>query len=210
MVNCFQALLSSFAFKLCFQALLSRFAFKLCFQALRSSFAFKLCFQALLSSFAFNLCFQSLLSSFAFKLCFQDLLSSFAVKICFQIQLAPLHLGHMTAHEMEKSAPDDGEDEDYAEFEVGLTVHMSTFRLDVTAFCWVHWEVSVTKTAQVGLSVGMTSRAYLLESRVYLLKDRDPVALSASRSAGFPKCTVLIGRTGFDTRPDTEFEKRVD
>ena len=32
-------------------------------------------------------------------------------------------LGHMTAHEMEKSAPDDGEDEDYAEFEVGGLHH---------------------------------------------------------------------------------------
>ena len=36
------------------------------------------------------------------------------------------------------------------------------------------------------------------KSRVYLLKDGDPVGLSASRSAGFPNWTVLIGRTGFD------------
>jgi len=37
------------------------------------------------------------------------------------------------------------------------------------------------------------------KSRVYLLKDRDPVGLPASRSVGFSKWTVLIGRTGFDT-----------
>jgi len=36
-------------------------------------------------------------------------------------------------------------------------------------------------------------------SRVYCLKDGDPVGLSASRSVGFPKWTVLIGGTGFDT-----------
>ena len=34
-------------------------------------------------------------------------------------------------------------------------------------------------------------------SRFYLLKDCDPIGLSASRSVGFPKRTVLIGRTGF-------------
>ena len=39
------------------------------------------------------------------------------------------------------------------------------------------------------------------KSGVYLLKDRDTVGLSASRSVGFPKWTVLIGRTGFDTIP---------
>jgi len=39
------------------------------------------------------------------------------------------------------------------------------------------------------------------KSMVYLLKDHDPVGLSANRSVGFPKCTVLIGRTGFDTIP---------
>jgi hypothetical protein len=37
--------------------------------------------------------------------------------------------------------------------------------------------------------------------KVCLLKDGDPVGLSASRSVGFQKCTVLIGRTGFDTIP---------
>jgi hypothetical protein len=37
------------------------------------------------------------------------------------------------------------------------------------------------------------------KSRVYLLKDRDQVGQSASRSVGFSKWTVLIGRTGFDT-----------
>jgi hypothetical protein len=37
------------------------------------------------------------------------------------------------------------------------------------------------------------------KSKVYLLKDRDAVGLSASRSVGFSKWTVLIGRTGFDT-----------
>jgi len=36
------------------------------------------------------------------------------------------------------------------------------------------------------------------KSRVYLLMDRDPVGQSASRSVGFSKWTVLIGRTGFD------------
>jgi len=50
------------------------------------------------------------------------------------------------------------------------------------------------------------------ESTVYLLKERDPVGLSPSRTAGFPKWTVLIGGTGFntyhifDTRPDTDFK----
>ena len=37
------------------------------------------------------------------------------------------------------------------------------------------------------------------KSRVYSLKDCDPFGLSVSRSVGFPKMTVLIGRTGFDT-----------
>ena len=36
------------------------------------------------------------------------------------------------------------------------------------------------------------------KSRVYLLMNRDPVGQSASRSVGFYKWTVLIGRTGFD------------
>ena len=35
--------------------------------------------------------------------------------------------------------------------------------------------------------------------RVYLLKDRDPVGQSASRSVGFSKYKVLIGRTTSDT-----------
>jgi hypothetical protein len=35
-------------------------------------------------------------------------------------------------------------------------------------------------------------------SRVYLLKDRDPVGLRAARSAVFPKWTILIARAGFD------------
>jgi len=39
------------------------------------------------------------------------------------------------------------------------------------------------------------------KSRVYSLKDRDQVGQSASRSVGFSKWTVLIGRTGFDTIP---------
>ena len=43
------------------------------------------------------------------------------------------------------------------------------------------------------------------KSRVYLLTDRDQVGQSASRSVGFSKWTVLIGRSGFDTRPDNEF-----
>ena len=34
---------------------------------------------------------------------------------------------------------------------------------------------------------------------VYLLKDHDPVGLSATRSVGFSKWAVLIGRTGLDT-----------
>jgi len=37
--------------------------------------------------------------------------------------------------------------------------------------------------------------------RVYLLKDGYPVGQSASRSVGFSKWTVLIGRTGFGTIP---------
>jgi hypothetical protein len=35
--------------------------------------------------------------------------------------------------------------------------------------------------------------------RVYLLKDGDPVGLSAGRSVFFSEWTVLIGRTGFET-----------
>ena len=38
-------------------------------------------------------------------------------------------------------------------------------------------------------------------SRVYLLKDPDPVGLSASLSVGCPKWTFLIGRTDCDTIP---------
>ena len=45
-----------------------------CFQALHSSFAFKLCFQALLSSFAFELCFLALLSGFTFTIRLRTLL----------------------------------------------------------------------------------------------------------------------------------------
>ena len=37
------------------------------------------------------------------------------------------------------------------------------------------------------------------KSRVFLLKDCDPVGLSASRSVGFSIWTVLIGRTVFNT-----------
>ena len=37
------------------------------------------------------------------------------------------------------------------------------------------------------------------KSRIYVLTDRNPVGLAASRSVGFSKRTVLIGRTGFDT-----------
>ena len=36
-------------------------------------------------------------------------------------------------------------------------------------------------------------------SRVYLPKDCDPVGLSVSRSVGFSKWAVVIGRTGFGT-----------
>ena len=43
-------------------------------------------------------------------------------------------------------------------------------------------------------------------SMVCLLKDGDPVGLSVSRSVGFSERTVLIGRTGFDTRSDTVFK----
>ena len=39
------------------------------------------------------------------------------------------------------------------------------------------------------------------KSRVYLLQDREPVVLSASRSVGFSKWTVLIGRMGFNIIP---------
>jgi len=50
------------------------------------------------------------------------------------------------------------------------------------------------------------------KSTVYQLKDRDPVRLSASRSVGLRKCTILIGRTEFDTRssepnPPLSFEE---
>jgi len=37
------------------------------------------------------------------------------------------------------------------------------------------------------------------KSRVYLLKNRDPVGLLASRPVGFSKWAALIGRTGYDT-----------
>ena len=54
----------------------------------------------------------------------------------------------------------------------------------------------------------MYEKVMTLKSRVYLLKDRDPVGLSASRSVGFSKWTVLIlmigiGRTLFDTTLET-------
>jgi len=51
------------------------------------------------------------------------------------------------------------------------------------------------------VSAGPPRPVLLISSRsvVYLLRDRDPVGLSASRSAGFSKWTVLIGRTGFVT-----------
>jgi hypothetical protein len=39
------------------------------------------------------------------------------------------------------------------------------------------------------------------KSRVYSLKDCNPAGPSASRSVGFTKWIVLIGRTGFDTMP---------
>ena len=53
------------------------------------------------------------------------------------------------------------------------------------------------------------------KSRVYLLRDRDPVGLSEIRSAGISIWTVLIGRTDFDTttsipKPDTEFKLKYD
>ena len=48
----------------------------------------------------------------------------------------------------------------------------------------------------VGVPIGTLRSS---KSRVYLLKDIDPVGQSASRSVGFSKWTVLIGRTGFDT-----------
>ena len=40
---------------------------------------------------------------------------------------------------------------------------------------------------------------FSLESRVCILKDRNPVGPSASRPVGSWKWTALIGRTGFDT-----------
>ena len=52
-------------------------------------------------------------------------------------------------------------------------------------------------------SVGVGSQVTLIssKSRVYLLKDRDPVGLSDTWSAGVLFRTFLIGRTGFDTIP---------
>jgi len=44
-------------------------------------------------------------------------------------------------------------------------------------------------------------RLISLKSRVYLIKDRNPVGPSASRSVVFWKWTALIGRTVFDTIP---------
>jgi hypothetical protein len=43
------------------------------------------------------------------------------------------------------------------------------------------------------LSVRETSLAQLLDFKVYLLKDCDPVGPPASRSVGFPKCTMMLG-----------------
>jgi hypothetical protein len=58
-------------------------------------------------------------------------------------------------------------------------------------------------------SVGVTSHPDLLETEGDLLKDPNPVGLSAGRSVGLLKWTVLIGRTGFITRTsiaDTELD----
>jgi len=50
-------------------------------------------------------------------------------------------------------------------------------------------------------------RSYNRRTRTgHTLRDRDPVGLPASQSVGFSKCTVLIGRTGFDTKPDAMFK----
>ena len=51
----------------------------------------------------------------------------------------------------------------------------------------------------VKLSVGVPRNAVSSKSRVYLLKDGDPVGCSARRSVGLSKRTVHIGRTGFNT-----------
>ena len=63
---------------------------------------------------------------------------------------------------------------------------------------------TATATATLTLRVGVMRNSVTLISsnpRVYVLKDRDPVGHSASRSVGFSKWTVSIGRTGFDTIP---------
>ena len=57
----------------------------------------------------------------------------------------------------------------------------------------IPWQILLATSQDVGkLSVG-------LFGQVYSLKDRDQVGLSAGRSVGFIKCTVLIGRTGLST-----------
>ena len=77
----------------------------------------------------------------------------------------------------------------------------------VTPCTLVRFQLNVSKALFAGwvgwfkLSVGVTCHPYLLDSRVYLLKDGNPVGLSASRSVRFSEWTVLIGRTGFGTIP---------
>ena len=68
-------------------------------------------------------------------------------------------------------------------------------------------------TLKLGFLNSVSGRPVALissKSRVYLLKDDNPVGLVASRSVGFSKRTVLIGRYHtFDTIPGTEFKFNV-
>jgi len=72
-----------------------------------------------------------------------------------------------------------------------------------TSAAFTHWhQVGWCKLKHVSNSVlACPVRFISSKSRVHLSKDRDQVGLSAGRLVGFMKCTVLIGRAGFDTMP---------
>jgi len=79
----------------------------------------------------------------------------------------------------------------------GFNLHRPTLLMYPMAMLWPSTgenppQARAESTALQGLNA-------VSKSRVYSLKDRDPVGLSASRSVGLSKWTVLIGRTGFDT-----------
>ena len=77
-----------------------------------------------------------------------------------------------------------------------LILHSSTCSVGTTRATRVLFSAAAGTLNSVPAFLGTLISS---KSRVYLLKDRDRVGQSASRSVGFSKWTVLIGRTGFDT-----------